>query len=87
MIISVDDSMITYTLKWALASDNSEEVNYICNRIAEAVPGLQLKHVLWCQQLINDYYRDAVNEPDYLKGAPIRRLLELLESKRKEFVA
>jgi hypothetical protein len=83
MMIALDDSMITYTLRYALASDNSEEVNYICNRIAEAVPGMQLKHVAWCQQDIEKWLGN--NDPDYLKSSPIRRLQEVLTNKRRDF--
>lgn len=84
MIIAVDDSLLDYALKWALASNDGEEVNYICNRIGEAVPGMQLKHVVWCQQRIVDWV--ANNEYDYFKSSALKRLSELLATKRKEFV-
>ena len=84
MVIAVDTSMIDYALKYALISEDDSEVNFICNRIMEAVPQMQLATVLHAQQRINDYFQD--NDPDYLKGAPLRRLLEVVNDKRKEFV-
>ena len=83
MIIAADDSLIDYALKHALACDNDEEVNFVCNRIGDAVPGMQLAICRYLIQRLEDYLR--ANEPGYLKGAPLHRLLEKLQNKRKEF--
>lgn len=84
MIIAVDTSMVDYALKYALFSDDNEEVNYICNRISEAVPQMQLALILHCKQRIDDYLKHP--DPDYFKGSALRRLLERLTDKQKEFV-
>lgn len=84
MIIAVDTSMVDYTLLYAISSDDDSEVNFICNLIGEAVPQMQLALVLHSQQRINNYFDRA--DPDYLKASPLRRLLELLNSKRAEFI-
>lgn len=83
MIIAVDDSMPYYALKWALNSVDDEEVNYICNRLIEAVPQMQKALTLQLRQKIADYF--ASTAADYLKQSPIKRLLEMLNIHLKEF--
>ena len=83
MIIAVDTSMVDYALLYAISSDDDSEVNYICNRIGEAVPQMQFALVVHSLQRIDDYFNRA--DPDYLKASPLRRLRELLISKRAEF--
>lgn len=83
MIIAVDTSIVDYALQYMLSSDNHEEVNYICNRIGEAVPQMQYALIVHSIQRINDYMHD--NDPDYFKTSSLRRLQDLLHSKREEF--
>jgi hypothetical protein len=83
MKIIIDESAADHMLQFALSSMDSDQVNFICNRIAEAVPGMQFAIVVQLQQRINDYFKN--NDPDYLLGAPVKRLLETLNNKRKEF--
>ena len=84
MIIAVDTSVLTYALKAAFLSQNPDEVNYICQRIAEATPQMQRTLCTWCIQDITDYLEK--NNLDYLKAAPLQRLLEVIKTQRKEFV-
>lgn len=84
MLIAVDTSIVDYALLYAIQSDDDSEVNYICNRIGETVPQMQYALIVHSQQRINDYFDRA--DPDYLKASPLRRLLELLNSKRAEFI-
>lgn len=83
MIIAIDTDLVTYALKFALASKDSDQVNYICQRITECVPQMQRTLTLWLIQDLDDYAEN--NDCDYLKAAPLGRLLEVLKSHLKEF--
>lgn len=85
MIIAADDSLIHYSLKYAFTCDDSQEVNYICQRVNECVPRMQRATTGLAIQVINDYFERA--DPDYLKSSPLKRLLESLELHAKVFVS
>lgn len=83
MIIAVDDSLVTYSLKQAFTSENDQEINYICQRITEAVERMQKPLTMFCKQDIEDYMKD--HDPNYLKAAPLKRLYEALIDHLEEF--
>lgn len=83
MIIAVDTSIVLYALKCAILSENDDEVNYICNRIKEAIPQMQRTLCIWILQDIDKYLKD--NDPDYCKLQPLKRLREAVDYQRKEF--
>lgn len=82
MIVAVDDSLVTYSLKHATLIGNADEVNYICNRIAEAAPGLPKSVVQQSLQMIDDFLK---LEPGYLRYAPFNRLQEVMQLRLGEF--
>jgi len=84
MMIAVDTSIVTYALRYAFASTNDDEVNYVCLRIAECVPQMQRTLCIWCLQDIDDYLTKNP-EVGYLKLAPIKRLREVIAGQQKEF--
>jgi hypothetical protein len=84
MIIAVDTTIVTYALKMALISDNTDEVQYICQRITEAVPQMQRTLCVWLLQDIDDWLT-AHPDATYLKISPIKRLRECLQTQHKEF--
>lgn len=88
MIIAVDDSMVDYTVKYMLASNDQDEINYISNRIKEAVPQMQLTVLIWLMQRLNDYMVQSLKDDssDYFKNKTVSDLYTVLEDKRKEFV-
>ncbi len=83
MIIAVDTSIVTYALEAALLTKDDTKVNYICQRIQEAVPQMQRTLCIWLIQDLEKYAEN--NDADYLKAAPLGRLLESLKSHFKEF--
>lgn len=83
MMLALDESMLDYTLRWALQSEDVDEVNYICNRLNEAVPQLQKKHVLMLAQRLQDYFDKS--DPAYLKASPLYRLAGALAFKLLDF--
>lgn len=83
MTIAVDDVLLTFALRYAFLSNDDDQVSYICNRLISAVPQMQKPITKYLKQYIDDYL--AVNSPDYLKEAPIKRLLEMLVIHLKEF--
>jgi hypothetical protein len=84
MKIIIDESAADFALQFVFTRKDPDEVNFICNRIMEAVPGMQFSIVVQLQQRIDDYFKN--NDPDYLLASPIRRLMDILKSKRAEFV-
>lgn len=81
-MIAVDNSMIDYSLRWAIQSEDPDEVNYICNRIIEIAPNLQKSDCLQLMQRIKD---QAGNNWDYLKTAPIDRLYGHLQLRLEDY--
>jgi len=83
MKIALDDSLVTYSLKYATMVGDPEITNYICNRISESVAGMSRAITQYCIDDLDKYLREA--SPDYLKSSPLRRLLEVLELHIKEY--
>lgn len=83
MIIALDDSLVHYALKHAFHIGDTEEINYICNRISEAVPIMPHATTLHALQDVSDYLEKY--DPDYLKRSPLTRLQEVLEAHSKDF--
>lgn len=84
MIIAVDTTIVTFALKAALTSTNTDEINYICQRINQSVPSMQRTLCIWLLQDIDDWLT-ANPDAEYLKVSPIKRLRESLLAQRKEF--
>jgi hypothetical protein len=85
MMIAVDTSLVDYALIYALNSKNTDEVNFICNRIKDVVPQMQLALVLHSMQRISDWLAVNQENADYIKISPLRNLFDHLKTKRKEF--
>ena len=85
MMIAVDTSLVGYALKHALDSEYPDEVNFICNRIKDVVPQMQLALVLHSMQRISDWLSVNQETADYIKISPLRNLFDHLKTKRNEF--
>lgn len=84
MIIAVDSTLVTFALKAALHTDNTDEVNYICQRILQSVPSFQRTLCVWLLRDIEDWQK-ANPDAEYLKTSPIKRLHEAIGYQLKEF--
>lgn len=84
MIIALSDSFITYAIEVAANTGDTEKINYICNRVIEAVPIFPKSTTAQALQQVDDFMK---LEPTYLKYAPFNRLQEALMLHLKEFAA